>query len=76
MTVFANIADGKDVDIQEMKSTDHAKYDKLLKEYEILKEELDTVTKELSIEKEKKKAQPNAKADDKNTDLQNSNANI
>ncbi|XP_076679058.1 uncharacterized protein LOC143374652 isoform X2 [Andrena cerasifolii] len=71
MIVFANIADGKDVDIQEMNSKDHAKYGKLLKEYEILKEELDTVTKELSNEKEKKKAQPNAKADDKNTDLQN-----
>lgn len=48
------------------------KYDKLLKEHELLKEKLESAVKELASEKEKKKAQPNVKVDDKkNVDLQN-----
>ncbi|XP_017764379.1 PREDICTED: trichohyalin-like isoform X2 [Eufriesea mexicana] len=71
MTVFTNISDNKDVDIQNMKLKDnHVKYDKFLKEYELLKEKLDSVSKELSDEKEKKKTQSNIKIDNKNTDLQ------
>lgn len=72
MTIFTNVSDGKDIDIQDMKSKEYAKYDKLSKEYELLKDKYDTVVKELSDEKEKKKTQSNAKTDDKNTDLQNS----
>ncbi|XP_076171498.1 uncharacterized protein LOC143148741 isoform X2 [Ptiloglossa arizonensis] len=71
MTIFTNVSDGKDIDIQDMKSKEYAKYDKLSKEYELLKDKYDTVVKELSDEKEKKKTQSNAKTDDKNTDLQN-----
>nr|XP_031826232.1 trichohyalin isoform X1 [Nomia melanderi]XP_031826233.1 trichohyalin isoform X1 [Nomia melanderi]XP_031826234.1 trichohyalin isoform X1 [Nomia melanderi]XP_031826235.1 trichohyalin isoform X1 [Nomia melanderi]XP_031826236.1 trichohyalin isoform X1 [Nomia melanderi] len=71
MTVFTNISEGRDVDIQEFKSKDQAKYSELLKEHELLKEKLDVMTKELFHEKEKKKTQPIAKADDKNPDLQN-----
>ncbi|XP_029055697.2 trichohyalin isoform X1 [Osmia bicornis bicornis] len=72
MIIFTNISDGKDVDVQELKSKDsHIKYDKLMKEYELLKEKLDNVTKELSNEKEKKRTQSGSKAEDKNTDLQN-----
>ncbi|XP_076248487.1 uncharacterized protein LOC143188229 isoform X2 [Calliopsis andreniformis] len=71
MTLFTNISDGKDIDIQDVKVKDHAKYDKLLKEHEQLKEKLEAVSKELSDEKEKKKPQQNARTDDKNTDLQN-----
>lgn len=48
------------------------KYDKLLKEHELLKEKLESAMKELASEKEKKKVQPSVKADDtKNADLQN-----
>lgn len=73
MTIFTNISDGKDVDVQELKSKDsHIKYDKLMKEHELLKEKLDNITKELSDEKEKKRPQSGSKAEDKNTDLQNS----
>nr|XP_012140171.1 PREDICTED: trichohyalin isoform X1 [Megachile rotundata]XP_012140173.1 PREDICTED: trichohyalin isoform X1 [Megachile rotundata] len=72
MTIFTNISDGKDVDVQELKSKDnHAKYDKLLKEHELLKEKLDTVTKELSDEKEKKRTPSGSKVEDKNVDVQN-----
>ncbi|XP_043520891.1 myosin-10 isoform X2 [Frieseomelitta varia] len=70
MIVFTNISDGKDVNIQDMKLKDnHAKYDKLSKEHELLKEKLDSVMKELSDEKEKKKS--NVKIEEKSTDLQN-----
>ncbi|CAK9829077.1 Protein SOGA3 [Anthophora retusa] len=72
MTVFTNISDGKDVNIQDVKAKENnVKYDKLVKEHDLLKEKLDKITKELSDEKEKKKAQPSNKTDDKNTDLQN-----
>ncbi|XP_076286807.1 uncharacterized protein LOC143212197 isoform X2 [Lasioglossum baleicum] len=71
MTVFTNVSEGKDVDIQELKSKDHGKYDELLKEHELLKEKLDSLTKELSHEKEKKKPQLSVKGDDKHADLQN-----
>lgn len=56
-----------------MKSKENnLKYDKLLKEHELLKEKLEVAMKELSTEKEKKKVQPNVKVEDtKNTDLQN-----
>ncbi|KOX77405.1 Protein SOGA3 [Melipona quadrifasciata] len=70
MIVFTNISDGKEVNIQDMKLKDnHAKYDKLSKEYELLKEKLDSVMKELSDEKEKKKS--NVRIEEKSTDLQN-----
>ncbi|XP_015438244.1 PREDICTED: trichohyalin isoform X2 [Dufourea novaeangliae] len=71
MVVFTNISEGKDMDIHDMKSKDHAKYDKLLKDHEALKEKFDSLTKELADEKEKKKAQPSTKLDEKNSDLQN-----
>ncbi|XP_076649375.1 uncharacterized protein LOC143357069 isoform X1 [Halictus rubicundus] len=71
MTVFTNISEGKDVDIQELTAKDHGKYDELLKEHELLKEKLDSLTKELSHEKEKKKPQLSVKGDDKNADVQN-----
>lgn len=71
MTVFANISDGKEVNIQDMKIKDnHGKYDKLSKEHELLKEKLDSVMKELLDEKEKKKF--STKVEEKNMDLQNS----
>ncbi|XP_048263718.1 trichohyalin isoform X5 [Bombus terrestris] len=70
MTVFTNISDGKEVNIQDMKIKDnHGKYDKLSKEHELLKEKLDSVMKELLDEKEKKKF--STKVEEKNTDLQN-----
>ncbi|XP_033183962.1 uncharacterized protein LOC117153737 isoform X1 [Bombus vancouverensis nearcticus] len=70
MTVFTNISDGKEVDIQDMKIKDnHGKYDKLSKEHELLKEKLDSVMKELLDEKEKKKF--STKVEEKNMDLQN-----
>ncbi|XP_050589212.1 uncharacterized protein LOC126921520 isoform X6 [Bombus affinis] len=70
MTVFTNISDGKEVNIQDMKIKDnHGKYDKLSKEHELLKEKLDSVMKELLDEKEKKKY--STKVEEKNTDLQN-----
>ncbi|XP_076764138.1 uncharacterized protein LOC143431352 isoform X2 [Xylocopa sonorina] len=69
MSIFTNISDGKDVNIQDMKSKDNnVKYEKLYKEYEQLKDKLDSITKELSEEKEKKKG---GKGEDKNADLQN-----
>ncbi|XP_043248781.1 golgin IMH1 isoform X1 [Colletes gigas] len=71
MTVFTNVSDGKDTNVQEIKTKEYAKYDKLLKENDLLKEKLDAVIKELSDEKDKKKISPSAKTDDKNTDLQN-----
>ncbi|XP_078044160.1 uncharacterized protein LOC144473808 isoform X1 [Augochlora pura] len=71
MTIFTNISEGKDVEIQELKFKDHGKYDELLKEHELLKEKLESMTKELSHEKEKKKPQLSLKGDDKNADLQN-----
>ncbi|XP_068978953.1 myosin-2 heavy chain isoform X2 [Bombus flavifrons] len=70
MTVFTNISDGKEVNIQDMKIKDnHGKYDKLSKEHELLKEKLDSVMKELLDEKEKKKF--STKVEEKNMDLQN-----
>ncbi|KOC63156.1 Protein SOGA3 [Habropoda laboriosa] len=71
MTVFTSISDGNAENVQDVKSKDNnVKYEKLMKEYELLKEKLDKITKELSDEKEKKKAQPGTKIDNKNTDLQ------
>lgn len=72
--IFSNIKNGHSVDIPDIKSKDNnVKYDKLLKEHEQLKEKLESAMKELANEKEKKKVQPNVKAEDtKNTDLQNS----
>jgi hypothetical protein len=73
MNVFTNIKNGHNVDIPDVKQKDNnLKYDKLLKEYELLKEKLESAMKELASEKEKKKIQTNVKLDDtKNIDLQN-----
>lgn len=74
LNIFSNIKNGHNVDIPDVKSKDNnnLKYDKLLKEHELLKEKLETAVKELASEKEKKKAQSNVKAEDtKNLDLQN-----
>lgn len=72
MSIFKNISDGKDVNIQDIKLKDnHVKYEKLLKEHESLKEKFDSVVKELSDEKEKKKTQMSGKIENKSTDLQN-----
>lgn len=72
LNIFSNIKNGHNVDIPDMKSKDNnnLKYDKLLKEHELLKEKLESAMKELASEKEKKKVQSNVK-EDKNLDLQN-----
>jgi len=72
MNVFINIKNGHNVDIPDVKQKDNnLKYDKLLKEHELLKEKLESAMKELA-EKEKKKIQPSVKLEDiKNVDLQN-----
>lgn len=73
LNIFSNIKNGHNVDISDMKSKDNnnLKYDKLLKEHELLKEKLESAVKELVSEKEKKKVQSNVKEDTKNLDLQN-----
>lgn len=72
--VFTNIKNGHNVDVPDVKPKENnLKYDKLLKEHELLKEKFETAVKELTNEKEKKKAQSNVKVEDtKNVDLQNS----
>lgn len=74
LSVFTNIKNGHNVDVPDVKPKDNnnLKYDKLLKEHEQLKEKLESTTKELSNEREKKKAQPSVKVEDtKNVELQN-----
>lgn len=73
MNIFTNIKNGHNVDIPDVKQNDTTlKYDKLLKEHELLKEKLESAVKELASEKEKKKNQPSVRIDDtKNVDLQN-----
>ncbi|XP_020296527.1 golgin IMH1-like isoform X2 [Pseudomyrmex gracilis] len=76
LNTFTGIKNGHNVNIPDLKSKDNKdnnmKYDKLLKEHELLKEKLESAMKELASEKEKKKVQPSVKADDtKNADLQN-----
>lgn len=74
LSIFTNIKNGHNVDIPDVKPKDNnnLKYDKLLKEHELLKEKFESAVKELASEKEKKKVQPNVKVEDtKNTDLQN-----
>lgn len=73
LSIFINIKNGHNVDIPDVKPKDNnLKYDKLLKEHELLKEKLETAVKELASEKEKKKVQPSVKVEDtKNVDLQN-----
>ncbi|XP_029663562.1 COP1-interactive protein 1 isoform X1 [Formica exsecta] len=73
LNLFSNIKNGHNVDIPDVKPKDNnLKYDKLLKEYELLKEKLESAMKELASEKEKKKVQSNVKVEDtKNLDLQN-----
>lgn len=74
LSIFTNIKNEHNVDIPDVKSKDNnnLKYDKLLKEHEQLKEKLESATKELASEKEKKKVQPSVKVEDtKNVELQN-----
>lgn len=74
LSIFTNIKNGHNVDISDVKPKDNnnLKYDKLLKEHELLKEKLESAVKELASEKEKKKVQPSVKVEDtKNVDLQN-----
>ncbi|KAL6429699.1 hypothetical protein ACFW04_007545 [Cataglyphis niger] len=73
LNLFSNIKNGHNVDIPDMKLKDNnLKYNKLLKEHELLKEKLESAVKELASEKEKKKIQSNVKVEDtKNLDLQN-----
>lgn len=73
LNLFSNIKNGHNVDIPDVKLKDNnLKYDKLLKEHELLKEKLESAMKELASEKEKKKVQSNVKVEDtKNLDLQN-----
>ncbi|XP_070151041.1 uncharacterized protein [Polyergus mexicanus] len=73
LNLFSNIKNGHNVDIPDVKlKVNNLKYDKLLKEHELLKEKLESAIKELASEKEKKKVQSNAKVEDtKNLDLQN-----
>ncbi|EZA60068.1 hypothetical protein X777_13893 [Ooceraea biroi] len=73
MNIFTNIKNGHNVDIADVKQKDNnLKYDTLLKEYDLLKEQLESTVKELASEKEKKKVQPSVKLDDtKTTELQN-----
>lgn len=69
---FNNIKNGHNVDVPDMKlKENNLKYDKLLKEHELLKGKFEVAAKELSEEREKKKVQPTVKVEDtKNTDLQ------
>jgi len=72
--IFTNIKNGHNVDIPDVKPKDNnLKYDKLLKEHELLKEKFESTVKELASEKEKKKVQQSSvKVEDtKNVDLQN-----
>lgn len=73
LNIFTNIKNGHNVDVPDVKPKDNSlKYDKLLKEHELLKEKFESAAKELASEKEKKKVQPSVKAEDtKNVDLQN-----
>ncbi|XP_018372178.1 PREDICTED: protein MLP2 isoform X3 [Trachymyrmex cornetzi] len=74
LNIFTNIKNGHNVDIPDVKLKDNntLQYDKLLKEHEVLKEKFESVIKELTSEKEKKKVQPSVKVEDtKNVDLQN-----
>ncbi|XP_018400064.1 PREDICTED: myosin-11-like isoform X1 [Cyphomyrmex costatus] len=73
LNIFINIKNGHNVDIPDVKSKNNTlKYDKLLKEHELLKEKFESLMKELASEKEKKKVQPSLKVEDtKNMDLQN-----
>lgn len=74
LNIFTNIKNGHNVDIPDVKSKDNntLKYDKLLKEHELLKEKFESAVKELASEKEKKKIQTSIKVEDtKNVDLQN-----
>lgn len=74
LNIFTNIKNGHNVDVPDVKPKDNnnLKYDKLLKEHELLKEKFESAAKELASEKEKKKVQPSVKAEDtKNVDLQN-----
>ncbi|XP_011863436.1 PREDICTED: GRIP and coiled-coil domain-containing protein 2 isoform X2 [Vollenhovia emeryi] len=72
LSIFTNIKNGHNVDIPDIKPKDNnLKYDKLLKEHELLKEKLESAVKELASEKERKKVQPSVKVEDtKNVDLQ------
>lgn len=77
LNIFSNIKNGHNVDISDVKPKDNnnLKYDKLLKEHELLKEKLESIVKELASEKEKKKVQSNVKVEDtKNVELQNGKA--
>lgn len=73
LSIFTNIKNGHNVDIPDVKPKDNnnLKYDKLVKEHELLKEKLESAMKELASEKEKKKVQSSVKVEDKNVDLQN-----
>lgn len=67
------------MDIPEVKPKDNnVKYDKLLKEHELLKEKFECAVKELAEERDKKKIQSNVKVevDTKNMDSQNSRRSI
>lgn len=76
--VFTNIKNGHNVDIPDVKPKENnVKYDKLLKEHELLKEKLETAVNELASEKEKRKVESNAKVEDaRSVDLQNSKLHI
>lgn len=78
LSIFTNIKNGHNVDIPDVKPKDNnLKYDKLLKEHELLKEKLESSVKELASEKEKKKVQSSVKVEDtKNVDLQNGRENL
>lgn len=79
LSIFTNIKNGHNIDIPDVKPKDNnnLKYDKLLKEHEQLKEKLESATKELASEKEKKKVQSSVKVEDtKNMDLQNGKREI
>jgi len=74
LNIFTNIKNGHNVDIPDVKQKDNnnLKYEKLLKEHELLKEKFESMVKDLASEKEKKKVQSSVKVEDtKNVDLQN-----
>ncbi|XP_015588016.1 titin homolog [Cephus cinctus] len=71
--ILANIVVGKDVEVPNMTTSDIVtKYDKLSKEYELLKQKLEKATKELAAgDNETRKVDKGKSADDnKNTDSQ------
>lgn len=67
ITLCANINNGKEIEITHGKSIENTiKYDALLRDYELLKQKFEDVSKELVMEKQKEKEKEKDKDKDKN----------